>query len=87
MSAVSSSPFLLNATVKHRVERYEEDDPEFVETFLRSMYVDDLSTGGDTDEKAYQLYIKSKLRLAEGGFNLRNFLTNSACLRVPHRRE
>ena len=57
---VTSSPFLLNATVKHHVERYEEEDPEFVETFLRSIYVDDLSTGGDTDEEAYQLYIKSK---------------------------
>ena len=78
---VTSSPFLLNATVKHHVERYEEEDPEFVETFLRSVYVDDLSTGGDTDEEAYRLYIKSKLRLAEGGFNLRKFVTNSVDLR------
>ena len=78
---VSSSPFLLNATVKHHMERYEEDDPEFVKTFLRSIYVDDLSMGGDTDEEAYQVYIKSKLRLAEGGFNLRKFVTNSADLR------
>ena len=52
---VSSSPFLVNATVKHHAERYEEEDPEFVETFLRSIYVDDLSSGGDTDEEAYQL--------------------------------
>lgn len=78
---VSSSPFLLNATVKHHVERYESEDPEFVETFLRSIYVDDLSSGGDTDEEAYQLYVKSKVRLAEGGFNLRKFVTNSPRLR------
>lgn len=78
---VTSSPFLLNATVKHHVERYEDDDPEFFETFLRSIYVDDLSTGGDTDEEAFQLYIKSKVRLAEGGFNLRKFVTNSSDLR------
>ncbi|XP_068756729.1 uncharacterized protein [Montipora capricornis] len=74
---VSSSPFLLNATVRHHVKRYEEEDPEFVQTFLRSVYVDDLNSGGDTDEEAYQLYVKSKLRLAEGGFNLRKFVTNA----------
>ena len=78
---VSSILFLLNVTVKHHMERYEEDDPEFVKTFLRSIYVDDLSTGGDTEEEAYQMYIKSKLRLAEGGFNLRKFVTNSTDLR------
>ena len=41
---VLSSTFLVNATVKHHVERYEEEDPEFVERFLRSIYVDDLSS-------------------------------------------
>ena len=67
--------------MKHRVEGYKEREPEFVETFLRSIYVDDLSSGGDTDEEAYELYIKSKVRLAEGGFNLRQFVTNSTELR------
>ncbi|PFX13966.1 hypothetical protein AWC38_SpisGene21920 [Stylophora pistillata] len=75
---VSSSPFLLNAMVKHYMEIYEEDDPELAKAFLRSIYVNDLSMGGDTDEKAYQMYIKPKLRLRESGFNLRKFLTNSA---------
>ncbi|XP_068756731.1 uncharacterized protein [Montipora capricornis] len=79
---VSSSPFLLNATVRHHVKRYEEEDPEFVQTFLRSAYVDDPDSRGDTDEEAYQLYVKSKLRLAEGGFNLRNFVTNAPGLRA-----
>ena len=78
---VLSSLFLLNATVKHHVEGHKEKDPEFVETFLRSIYVDHLSSGGDTDEEAYKLYIKSKVRLAEGGFNLRKFVTNSPELR------
>ena len=78
---VSPSAFLLNATVKHHVEGYKEEDPEFVEAFLRSIYMDDLSSGGDTDEETYELYIKSKVRLAEGGFNLRKFVTNSPELR------
>ena len=78
---VQSGPLLLNATLKHHVERYGEEDPEFVETFLRSIYVDNLSSEGGTDEEAYELYIKSKVRLAEGGFNLRKFVTNSPELR------
>ena len=48
-----------------------------MKTFLRSIYVDDLSLGGDTDEEAYQLYIKARVRSAEGGFNFRKFVTNS----------
>ena len=73
---VSSSPFLLNATIKHHIEQYKEADPEFVETFLRSIYVDDLSSGASEVDAAYELYLKSKLRLAEGGFNLRKFASN-----------
>ena len=30
---VSSSPFLLNATVKHHVEGYKEEDPELLRHF------------------------------------------------------
>ncbi|XP_068675693.1 uncharacterized protein [Montipora foliosa] len=76
---VSSSPFLLNATIKHHIEQYKEADPEFVEKFLRSIYVDDLiiSSGASEVDAAYELYLKSKLRLAEGGFNLRKFVSNS----------
>ena len=73
---VSSSPFLLNATIKHHIEQYKEADPEFVEKFLRSIYVDDLSSGAPEINTAYELYLKSKLRLAEGGFNLRKFASN-----------
>ena len=73
---VSSSPFLLNATIKHHVERYKESDPEFVEKFLHSIYVDDLSSGAPETNTGYELYLKSELRLAEGGFSLRKFVAN-----------
>ena len=52
---VSSSPFLLKATIKHHIERYKEADPEFVEKFLRSIYVDDLSSGAPETNKGYEV--------------------------------
>ena len=64
--------------MKYHIERYREEDPEFVEIFLRSIYVDDLSPGAPESDTGYELYLKSKVRLAEGGFNLRKFVSNSA---------
>ena len=75
---LSSSPFLLNATLKHHILKYESEDPEFVQRLLQSLYVDDILTGGnDDDDETYNLYIKGKLRLAEGGFNARRFVPDS----------
>ena len=40
---VSSRPFLLNANIWHYMENYSTAFPEFVEMFLRSIYVDEIS--------------------------------------------
>ncbi|CAB4019970.1 PREDICTED: uncharacterized protein LOC107346460 [Paramuricea clavata] len=71
------SSFLLNATIAHHIGQYEIVDPTFVERFLENIYVDDLSAGGASVSDTYEFYVKSKLRLAEGGFNLRKFMSNS----------
>ena len=42
--------------------------------------MDDVSYGADNDDMAYKFYLQSKSILAEGGFNLRKFVTNSAML-------
>ena len=77
---VASNPFLLNATIRHHIQGYQADDPLFVAKFLNSIYVDDLTFGVDRVDKAYELYSKSKHRLAEAGFNLRKFSSNSTDL-------
>ena len=74
---LSSSPFLLNVTLKHHIMLYENEDPEFVQKLLQSLYVDDIISGDSDDIGAYKLYIKANLRLAEGGFNARKFVSNS----------
>ena len=78
---VSCSPFLLNATINHHMETYRDVDPQFVDKFLSSIYVDDVSLGSNNVETTYELYLKSKLRLAQAGFKLRKFVTNSEELR------
>jgi hypothetical protein len=78
---VNSSPFLLNATIDHHMRKYQEIDPLFVDKFLSSIYVDDVSLGSNDVESTYELYLKSKSRLAEVGFKLRKFVTNSDELR------
>ena len=47
-----------------------------------SMYVDDVVTGEGDKEQAYDLYLKSKDILKEGGFNLRKFVTNAPSLQL-----
>ena len=78
---VSSSPFLLNATIKHHTETYGKTDIGFVDKFLRSIYVDDLVTGAGDVDTAYDFYSRSRQRLAIAGFTLRKFVSNSDELR------
>ena len=50
---VSSSPFLLNATVDHHMRKLLPGDQPFVDKFLRSIYVDDVTGGAHDVQSAY----------------------------------
>ena len=78
---LSSSPFLLNATVRHHLNKYTSTHPDLVKRISESMYVDDIVSGADTMDDAVKMFRESKALLKEGGFNLRKFNTNSAELR------
>jgi hypothetical protein len=77
---VSSSPFLLNATNKHHLEKFFESHPETVTSILNSIYVDDVVFGAQDEEGAYKLYRESKEIMQEGSFNLRKFTTSCSPL-------
>ena len=68
---ITSSPFLLNVTLKLHLKKYEMEDPSFVNKFMHSIYVDDVAFGGHSTNEVFELYLKTKSRLAEGGFNLK----------------
>ena len=60
--SVSLSPFLLNATVQYHLQKYSSSYPQVVEKISRSMYVDDIASGADTEDNAYKLYSDSQGR-------------------------
>ena len=66
MFGVSSSPFLLNSTIKHHMNGYKEVDQQFVEKLEQSIYVDDVTFGACNEHETFQLYKKAKCWLAEG---------------------
>ena len=53
---VSSSPFLLNATIQYHLESFLEGNETVIRHLLNSTYVDDIITGADTEEEAFNLY-------------------------------
>ena len=79
---VSSSPFLLNATIRYHLEQYEQTQPDLVKKLCRSIYVDDLIFGADDEDEAGQMFLQAKEILKDGGFNLRKFHSNSALVQA-----
>ena len=72
-----SSPFLLNATVRHHMAKYVKKDPPFIETVLNSLYCDDFVGTLNDESEAFLLFEKLKARFAEGAFNMRKWVSNS----------
>ena len=77
---VTSSPFILHATLRHHLNKYLHEDPKFVEEVLRSLYVDDYASGAESVSHALELSKKIKCRLASGGFNMRKWVSISTKL-------
>lgn len=79
----SPSPFLLNATIKHHIEKYQFSHPSLVKTLMESIYVDDVVCRADGEEA---IYAESKEILSHGSFNLWKFVTNSPSLQGRKKR-
>ncbi|GFS65861.1 uncharacterized protein TNCV_390871 [Trichonephila clavipes] len=78
---VSSSPFLLAATIKHYLKRYVEKFPETCEMLNNSLYVDDLVSGRENVEQAFKTSLESVDIFKGASMILRKWQTNSPELR------
>ena len=71
----SSSPFLLNATIKWHLSTFP-DSPTLRE-LKKNLFVDNLLTGADTVEEAEMMYKEACEILKSGGFELDKWSSNS----------
>ncbi len=76
---LKSSPFLLNATVRHHLKQFR-DERAICRQLEGDLYVDDLVSGALNDQKAFKLFETARKVLSQSGMNLRKFCTNSATL-------
>ncbi|GFU41164.1 integrase catalytic domain-containing protein [Trichonephila clavipes] len=84
---VSSSPFLLEATIRHHIENYKHEFPDTVELLDRSFYVDDLISGGNEFEEALQTSRRAKNIMEAARMDLRKWITNDANLMEQWKKE
>ncbi len=71
---------ILGSTIDHHLHLYENQNPEIVETLKNSLYVDDLISGTQNDDKAFDIYEDAKKIMLDGAFNLRKWNSNSGTL-------
>ena len=67
----SSSPFLLNATIRKHGQSYEKIDEEFAKISRKKINLDDLNCGVNDVEEGFDLYQKMKFRLGKESFVIR----------------
>ena len=74
------SPFLLNATLRHHLQKVVEDQA-LLQLLLRSLYVDDVLTGGDTSEEVLKLRDSLEEILSKAAMQLHGWDSNSEKVR------
>ncbi len=75
------SPAILGATIKHHLLQHSRSEPEITKVLENDLYVDDLATGTETEDKAIALYNSAKEVMSRGGFNLRKWRSYSSRVR------
>ncbi|GBM39320.1 hypothetical protein AVEN_257433-1 [Araneus ventricosus] len=84
---VSSSPFLLAATIRHHIENYKNDFPDTVLLLYKCFYVDDLISGGKDFEEALQLSRSATNIMEAAGMDIRKWISNDANLMEQWKKE
>lgn len=74
---LTSSPFLLGGVIYYLFESCRQTHPSIVSEIERSLYVDDLISGGPTSEKEKEIKSASQIVFAKGSFELHKWHSNA----------
>ena len=72
---VKSSPFLLNAVIKHHFARYPVS--RVISELQDNLFVDDWLSGADAESEAREMYLEARAVLSDAGMNLTKCHSNS----------
>ena len=70
----TASQFLLNSTIIFHLSKFNN---ETAKTILRNVYIDNVIATFNCENDLYKFYQESKIMLSSGGFNLREWCSNS----------
>ena len=73
---LAPSPFLLGGVIEYHLDTWEEREPRVVAEFRKSIYVDDLLSGGATEEEASKLKAKTIEIFNDATFTLHKWQSN-----------
>lgn len=77
------SPSILGETIAHHLNLFKQVEPEMCELLRKSLYVDDLLTVANNDEKAFTVYQKSKSDQIQYSSNSMDSVTPQGIERTP----
>ena len=75
----TSSPFMLNATLKFHLTQNANTTSK---DLLHNLYVDNLVSGCESEEAAIEYFTESRSALSSAGFNLRSWASNCSLLQT-----
>ena len=74
------SPYILNATIKKHVGKFNSRYPETTKSLLTDTYVDDIQGGGNNSEELKTFKTEASAIMKQGGFELHKWHSNIEAL-------
>jgi len=79
---LTSSPFLLNGTLKNHLEKYRDSDKDLIERLIDDFYVDDLVSGCNSVDAAKRFVVRSSEIMLEAGLESQTVCNEMKCQQV-----